>query len=100
MTRHGKLSAKAFPGRAAILIRLLGIDENHIRAVHEKTGSGKIGHYVPGTRIPIVSDADFVAGTGPLLNLAWHISDEIRAYMASAGYSGQIIDILSIEDFS
>ena len=100
VTRHGKLSAKAFPGRAAILIRLLGIDENHIRAVHEKPGSGKIGHYVPGTRIPIVSDADFVAGTGPLLNLAWHISDEIRAYMASAGYSGQIIDILSIEDFS
>jgi len=99
VAKHGKLSAKAFPGRAAILIKLLGIDENHIRAVHEKPGSGKIGHYVPGTRIPIASDADFVAGPGPLLNLAWHISGEIRAYMAASGYAGQIIDILAEEDF-
>ena len=41
----------------------------------------KIGHYIPGTRIPILSDDDFNA-TDPkppvLLNLAWHISREIR----------------------
>jgi 2-polyprenyl-3-methyl-5-hydroxy-6-metoxy-1,4-benzoquinol methylase len=96
---YGRLSAKAFPGRAAILIKLLGLDDTHIAAVHEKPGSGKIGHYVPGTRIPIRSDDDFVAGPGPLLNLAWHISAEIRAYMASQGYQGRIIDILSQDDF-
>ena len=99
VARHGRLSAKAFPGRAAILVKLLGLDERHILAVHEKPGSGKIGHYVPGTRIPIRSDDDFVAGPGPLLNLAWHISSEIHTYMAAQGYRGRIIDILSQDDF-
>jgi len=99
VARHGKLSAKAFPGRAAILIKLLGLNEQQIQAVHEKPGSGKIGHYVPGTRIPIRSDDDFAAGAGPLLNLAWHISAEIHTYMAAQGYRGRIIDILSQDDF-
>ena len=97
--RYGKLSAKAFPGRAAILVKMLGLNETHIAAVYEKPGSGKIGHYVPGTRIPIKSDDEFVAGEGPILNLAWHISDEIKSYMSAKGYNGRVIDIISPGDF-
>lgn len=97
--RYGKLAAKAFPGRAAILIKMLGFDERLISAVYEKPASGKIGHYVPGTRIPIRSDDDFIASDGPLLNLAWHISDEINSYLRERGYTGRIIDIISQEDF-
>ena len=33
--KYGKISAKAFPGRAAILIKLLGLTEDHISAVYE-----------------------------------------------------------------
>jgi hypothetical protein len=100
--RFGTLEAKAFPGRAAIPIKVLGLDESRINAVYEKPGSGKIGHYVPGTRIPIRSDDDFVpaAGDRPLLNLAWHISGEITGYMRERGYQGRIIDIISSEDFT
>jgi SAM-dependent methyltransferase len=98
--RHGKLAAKAFPGRAAIPIKMLGLDERMISAVYEKPGSGKIGHYVPGTRIPILSDDEFTASSGPLLNLAWHISSEIQAYMRERGYTGRMIDIISPEDFA
>lgn len=100
--KYGKLRAKAFPGRAAILVKLLGLDENLISAVYEKPGSLKIGHYLPGTRIPICSDDDLFLmpdQTQPLLNLAWHIPREIRSYMAEHGYAGPIIDILSAEDF-
>lgn len=100
--KHGKLRAKAFPGRAAILMKLLGLDETLISAVYEKPGSLKIGHYVPGTRIPILSDKELMDSgdrTKPLLNLAWHIPDEIRRYMAGLGYQGEIIDVLSAEDF-
>ena len=50
---NGPLVAKAFPGRAAILIRLLGYDKSDISAVYEKPNSLKIDHFVPGTRIPI-----------------------------------------------
>lgn len=103
VSRHGKLRAKAFPGRAAILVKLLGLTEDTILAVHEKPGSLKIGHYLPGTRIPIVSDDELFAvadRNAPLLNLAWHISTEIRGYLTSNGYSGDVIDILSAEDFA
>lgn len=102
VAKHGKLNAKAFPGRAAILIELLGLDETIIARVHEKPGSMKIGHYLPGTRIPIVSDDELFAEGDldrPLLNLAWHISAEIRGFMAERGYTGPIIDILSPSDF-
>lgn len=97
-----QLHAKAFPGRAAILIKLLGLDEKLISAVYEKPGSLKIGHYVPGTRIPILSDDElFALSEEPclLLNLAWHIPQEIRNYMTQNGYNGTIVDILSPEDF-
>jgi SAM-dependent methyltransferase len=100
--RFGRLRAKAFPGRAAILIRLLGLDEESVSAVYEKPGSLKIGHYVPGTRIPILSDEELFAQTdrsGPLVNLAWHIPGEIRTYLTDHGYSGRVIDILSPEEF-
>lgn len=101
--QYGKLRAKAFPGRAAILIKLLGLDDDFISAVYEKPGSMKIGHYLPGTRIPICSDDDLFElpdKTKPLLNLAWHIHSEIRSYLSEHGYTGPIIDILSAEDFS
>lgn len=100
--QHGKLRAKAFPGRAAILVKMLGLNDEMISAVYEKSGSLKIGHYLPGTRIPICSDDDLFAlsdKTPPLLNMAWHIPLEIRSYMTEHGYTGPVIDILSTEDF-
>jgi SAM-dependent methyltransferase len=100
VARHGKLVAKAFPGRSAISVKLLGLDESMISAVYEKPASGKIGHYVPGTRIPIKSDAEMPKDADPILNLAWHISAEIGTYLKAQGYNGRIIDILSEEDFS
>ncbi|MDI1266929.1 MAG: class I SAM-dependent methyltransferase [bacterium] len=102
VSRHGPLVGKAFPGRAAILVKLLDLDVSLLSAVYEKPGSMKIGHYIPGTRIPILSDDDFVGRpdrTVPLLNLAWHISSEIHGYMRKNGYEGPIIDIFSAEEF-
>lgn len=101
--KHGKLRAKAFPGRAAILVKLLGLNEDLILAVYEKPGSLKIGHYLPGTRIPICSDEDLFAlpdQTIPILNLAWHIPQEIRNYLTEHGYKGQVDDILNADDFT
>lgn len=102
VNKYGRIKAKAFPGRAAILIKLLGIDESLISAVYEKPGSMKIGKYVPGTRIPIRSDDDLFHSENmdlPLLNLAWHISGEIRGYLNEHGYKGPVIDILNPSEF-
>jgi hypothetical protein len=102
-SQHGTFSAKAFPGRAAILVKLLGLTENLIDCVYEKPGSLKIGYYLPGTRIPIVSDEllfNKPHNHAPLLNLAWHISSEIRQYLTENGFSGAVLDIVEKDDFS
>ena len=93
---HGKMRAKAFPGRAAILIKLLRLNESHISAVYEIKGSMKVGHYVPGTRIPILPEAELYNLDNqdePILNLAWHIPGEVRANLTLNGYIGDVIDI-------
>lgn len=92
---HGRLPAKSFPGRAAILIKLLGVTEREIHAVYEKPGSMKIGHFVPGTRIPILSDDEMSLMSPVILNLAWHISDEITSYLRLRHYKGKILNIYS-----
>ena len=99
--KHGKLDAKAFPGRAAILVRLLSLD-GYISSVYEKKHSMKINHYIPGTRIPIKSDEFLIKKIDKikiLLNFAWHISKEIKIYLKNLGYKGRIIDIIEKKDF-
>ncbi len=100
--KHGPLIAKAFPGRAAILVKLLGLTVRQVKCVCEKPGSAKIGHYVPGTRIPIISDSDVDYKTlkSPLLNLAWHIESEIDSYLKCLGFSGEMISVLDAHDFN
>lgn len=99
VAQEGPMRAKAFPGRAAIPIKILGLTVDDVSEVFETPGSAKIGHYIPGTRIPIRSDDDFdTGGRRALLNLAWHISAEIEAYMRKRGFAGRIIDIISAED--
>ncbi|MDC3040573.1 class I SAM-dependent methyltransferase [Flavobacteriaceae bacterium] len=100
---QGPLKAKAFPGRAAILVKMLGLNSNMISEVYEKPGSLKIGFYLPGTRIPIKSDDELFNSADiskPILNLAWHISNEIHDYFIQNGYRGEIIDILERNDFN
>lgn len=102
VARNGPMQGKAFPGRSAILVKLLGLTTKDIASVAEKPGSLKVGYYLPGTRIPIISDDDVNAtnlGTKPILNLAWHIHGEIESYMKQKGYSGKIIPILEDADF-
>ncbi len=101
VAQRGAIRAKAFPGRAAILVKLLGLNKDHIALVYEKPGSMKVGHYLPGTRIPIVADDETLKGgeEDVILNFAWHISKEISAYLSSAGFRGKVIDIVEDSDF-
>ena len=100
--KHGPLAAKAFPGRAAIPIKMMGLSTRQVSAAYEKPSSAKVGNYIPGTRIPIASDDDFkidAMGDAPLLNMAWHIAEEIKSYLRQRGYAGRIIDIIAPDDF-
>ena len=103
--RYGPLPAKSFPGRASIPIKILNLDKTFISKVYEKSNSLKIGKYVPGTNIPIVSDNKFKKNKEKknkiIINLAWHISGEIRNYLkTNLKFNGKIIDIISTKDFT
>lgn len=96
VSNEGKFLAKAFPGRAAILIKLLNLNENHISAVYEIKNSIKVNHYVPGTKIPILPEAKLYLKkdlSKPILNLAWHLPKEVRSNLIKNGYAGKVIDI-------
>ena len=92
---YGPLRAKAFPGRASILINTLKLSNKNIYAVYEKNESLKINHYVPGTKIKILKDSNFnYEDKSPIINFAWHINKEIKKYMRSKGFNGKIIPII------
>ncbi len=103
VAKNGKIKAKAFPGRAAILVKMLDLTHNEIECVFEKPGSMKIGHYLPGTRIPIKSDNEMFVNINEnpiLLNMAWHIGKEITNYLVNQGFKGEIVNIFDKEDLS
>ena len=94
---HGKLRAKAFPGRAAIIVKLLGLSEAEIECVYERPGSLKVGNYLPGTRIPIRSDDelfDHIDNINVLVNFAWHIPVEIEEYLRKNSFIGKIVHVV------
>jgi hypothetical protein len=59
-----------------------------------RTGSLKINCFVPGTRIPIISDNESIKNEKGILNNAWHIASEIKSYLESLGFTGKFINII------
>jgi 2-polyprenyl-3-methyl-5-hydroxy-6-metoxy-1,4-benzoquinol methylase len=100
--KYGPLVGKAFPGRASIIINLLKLDRNNIKAIYEKDNSPKVNHYVPGTNIKILKEKYIFLENKhvPIINFAWHISSEIKAYLRKIKINNKIIDIISQKDFS
>ena len=99
--KYGPLPAKAFPGRAAILLKILNLNEKNIKSIYEKKDSHKIGFYAPGTRIPIKSDIFLkkIDKKIPIINLAWHIKDEIKNYLHKQNVRNKILNIVNERDF-
>ncbi len=80
--KNGPLYAKAFPGRASVIINYLGLTSNDIVASFERSSSPKIGHFIPGTDIPILDEKEmFIIQPNIILNFAWHIHQEISEYL-------------------
>ena len=100
--KYGKIPGKAFPGRAAIIIRLLNLNKNKISTIYEKSLSPKIGYLVPGTKIPISSDDELFRIKNSykvIINFAWHISKEIKLYLLLNKVNAKIINIIDKKDF-
>lgn len=81
------------PSRAVTLINYVGLDESLLECVVEIEGSKKIGHYVPGTLIPILDESVLFVEPQPqyALLLSWHISEELVPKLKAKGFRGKFV---------
>ena len=87
-----KIIGVGAPSRASTLINYLGLDQEIIDCVLEINGSYKIGHYIPGTKIPILNE-NVLKKSKPdyLLLFSWHIKDELKKNLKRKGFKGKFI---------
>ena len=56
------------------------------------SGSQKIGHYIPGTKIPILDESLLFEDQPEFaLILSWHIAEELISKLNKKGFSGKYI---------
>jgi len=80
------------PSRASTLINYVGLDENIIDCVLEVDGSYKIGNYIPGKKIPILSEKKLYKDPPDFVILfSWHITSELKSNLKKKGYKGKFI---------
>ena len=80
------------PSRASTLINYLGLTSEIIQNVCEVDGSYKIGNYMPGTSIPIISEKKLYSEKPEYaLLLSWHISKELILNLRKKGFKGKFI---------
>ena len=80
------------PSRASTLINYVGLDENIIDCILEIDGSYKIGNYIPGKKIPILSEKQLYNNPPDYVILfSWHITSELKLNLKKKGYKGKFI---------
>ncbi len=79
------------PSRAATLLSFCGITETTMPLVYEISGSHKIGHFMPGTRIRVMEEPErFEGGVyGAAMLLSWHIASDLG--LRDKGFTDRII---------
>ncbi len=90
--KNKKICGIGAPARASTLINYIGLDENIIDYVLEIEGSKKIGNYIPGTKIPILSEKKlFIDQPDFAILFSWHIASELRIKLRKRGFKGKFI---------
>tara|TARA_Y100000768_G_scaffold236298_1_gene178698 strand:- start:1632 stop:2867 length:1236 start_codon:yes stop_codon:yes gene_type:complete len=91
-SNNQKIYGIGAPSRASTLINYVGLNQDMIDCVLEINGSHKIGHYIPGTKIPILNE-NIIAKNKPefLILFSWHIKDELKKNLKKKGFKGKFI---------
>ena len=90
--RKYKIYGIGAPSRASTLVNFLGLTQEIINCVCEVDGSYKIGNYMPGTNIPIISEKNLYQDKPEYaMILSWHISKELILNLKRKGFKGKFI---------
>jgi nucleoside-diphosphate-sugar epimerase len=84
-----KIAGYSLPARAITLINYVGIDNDLLPYVVEQRSSLKLNRFIPGTKIPVISN-ECLEENKPdyLLVFAWHLKDEIIYHLRERGIKG------------
>ena len=84
--------ANSCPGRAVSLLNFYEIDKNNIEYIVESPSSTKVGKYIPGLHIPIISN-EVLESNKPdyIIILAWHYAENIIDQLSSRGIMSDFI---------
>ncbi len=90
--RGERVYAIGAAARASTLVAHVGLDEAIVSCVLEVPGSRKIGRYMPGTRIPVLDEAQLYRDQPEwALLFSWHLADELIPKFRGNGYRGGFI---------
>jgi hypothetical protein len=80
------------PGRCSTLLNYYGLGPDTVEYIGELQDSLKLGKYLPGTHIPIVSNKRFIEDQPDnLILLAWHYADPIMRRLRSEGVNSRLL---------
>ncbi|RPF74832.1 MAG: methyltransferase domain-containing protein [Rickettsiales bacterium TMED289] len=87
LKEEGKsVAGYSLPARAMTLINYVGLDHNLLPYVVEQPSSLKLNKFIPGTRIPVISNACLESECPDYLVIfAWHLQDEIIQHLRERG---------------
>ena len=88
--------ADSCPGRGTVLVNYYGIDKTLMPYIAQLPGSEKVGKFLPGTHIPIVSN-EIIMKEKPdyVVLLAWHYGDYIMKNWRAKGLKSKFVLPLS-----
>ena len=83
LKEEGKsVAGYSLPARAMTLINFVGLDHNLLPYVVEQPNSLKLDKFIPGTRIPVISNECLESACPDYLVIfAWHLKDEIIQHL-------------------
>ena len=92
LKNNHKIYGIGAPSRASTLVNYLGLTNEMVKYVCEVEGSYKIGNYMPGTNIEIISEKKLYSDKPEYaLLLSWHISKELISNLKKRGFKGKFI---------
>jgi len=86
------IAGYSLPARAITLINFVGIDKDLLPYVVEQPSSLKLNKFVPGTKIPVISNSCLEEeNLDYLLVFAWHLKEEILFHLRKRGLKGHCV---------
>lgn len=85
-----KVAGLGAPSRASTMVSYCGLSVDDVAEVYEHPDSHKVGHWLPGTRIPVVAEPERI-DADVLLMFNHHLAADMTAKVRAKGFTNRIV---------